>query len=202
MSARRLRWRWRLPPAQLEEFHHAAEEIRITHKTLLELRSRSRPRRQLRSCRPVRPTSRSWRCSPRPTARCGHGRCAKPWTCSDRPHHRQQHPPEAQAARRARDPGRYRAGLIHPATAASRPAPLPAHPDEGANQTSSHVSPSQWRLIASVLGVCDRDRSPVSCCGSGHWWRRIVVGKVGGEVAEVSPGFGGAVHSDGAPERQ
>jgi hypothetical protein len=29
-----------------------------------------------------------------------------------------------------------------------------------------------------------------------------VVGKIGGEVAEVSPGFGGAVHSDGAPERQ
>jgi hypothetical protein len=29
-----------------------------------------------------------------------------------------------------------------------------------------------------------------------------VVGKVGGEGAEVSPGFGGAVHRDGVPERQ
>lgn len=44
--------------------------------------------------------------------------------------------------------------------------------------------------------------SAPTCCGSGRWWRRIVVGKIGGEVAEVSSGFGGAVHSDGAPERQ
>ena len=29
-----------------------------------------------------------------------------------------------------------------------------------------------------------------------------MVGKVGGEDAEVSPGFGGAVHSNGVPERQ
>jgi hypothetical protein len=30
----------------------------------------------------------------------------------------------------------------------------------------------------------------------------MVVGKVGSEGAEVSPGFGGAVHRDGVPERQ
>lgn len=29
-----------------------------------------------------------------------------------------------------------------------------------------------------------------------------MVGKIGSEVAEVSPDFGGAVHSDGAAERQ
>ncbi|MFE7439314.1 hypothetical protein ACFU7X_02415 [Streptomyces chartreusis] len=28
------------------------------------------------------------------------------------------------------------------------------------------------------------------------------MGKIGGEVVEVSPGFGGAVHGDGAPERE
>lgn len=67
--------------AQLEEFHGAAEEIRITRKRCWNCPNRPRPRRRPHSCRTIRPTSRSWRCSPRPTARCGPGRCARRWTC-------------------------------------------------------------------------------------------------------------------------
>ncbi|WP_328921204.1 hypothetical protein OG911_42690 [Streptomyces sp. NBC_00208] len=66
--------------AQHDELGRAAEEVRITRKTLLELPERNRPRRRHRSCRIIRPTSRSWRCSPRPTVRCGHGRSVRRWT--------------------------------------------------------------------------------------------------------------------------
>lgn len=58
----------------------AASVHRITRKTLLELPDPQPPAPPPRSCRTIRPTSRSWRCSPRPTRRCGRGRCARRWT--------------------------------------------------------------------------------------------------------------------------
>ncbi|MFF2205863.1 hypothetical protein [Streptomyces sp. NPDC058145] len=50
--------------AQLEELHQTAEEVRITRKTLLELSEPTPPAPP--KLRTIRPTSRSWRCSPRP----------------------------------------------------------------------------------------------------------------------------------------
>jgi transposase len=47
--------------------------------------SRSRRRRRPRSCRTIRPASRSWRCSPWPTPRCGRGRRARRWTWRSHP---------------------------------------------------------------------------------------------------------------------
>ncbi|MFD1276543.1 hypothetical protein ACFQ51_46855 [Streptomyces kaempferi] len=71
--------------AQLEEFHQVAQEIRITRKTLLALPDPSPPTPRPRSCRSIWPTGRSWRCSPRPTPRCGPGRSARRWTWRSQP---------------------------------------------------------------------------------------------------------------------
>ncbi|MFI9423436.1 hypothetical protein ACIG54_07705 [Streptomyces achromogenes] len=63
--------------ARLDELSRAAEELQITRKTLLELPGRQPPAPPARSCRTIRPTSRSWRRSPRPAHRCGRGRYAR-----------------------------------------------------------------------------------------------------------------------------
>lgn len=39
----------------------------------------NRPHPRHRNFRTIRPTSRSWRCSPRPTIRCGRDRSARRW---------------------------------------------------------------------------------------------------------------------------
>ncbi|WP_241827310.1 hypothetical protein [Streptomyces graminilatus] len=67
--------------AQLDELGRAAEEVRITRKTLLALPDPQPPAPAgTETAGPSGLPSRSWRCSPRPTGRCVRGRCARRWT--------------------------------------------------------------------------------------------------------------------------
>ena len=68
--------------AVLDELGRAAEEVRITRKTLLELPDPGPPAPSASAPKlpDGRPTRRSWRCSPRQTVRYGHGACARRWT--------------------------------------------------------------------------------------------------------------------------
>lgn len=91
--------------ARLDELGRPAEEVRITRKTLLELPDPQPPATPPPKPPAIRPTRRSWRCAP-----------LRAWQVCEAMDMeiapKNQHPREAQAAYRARNPGRDRAGLV------------------------------------------------------------------------------------------
>ncbi|MEU1037044.1 hypothetical protein ABZ402_52555 [Streptomyces mirabilis] len=115
--------------ARLDELGRAAEEVRITRKTLLELPDPQPPAPPA----PKLPDHPAYQQIMAVSAADGPLRARQVCEAMDMeiaPNNINNNPPQTQAADRVRNPGRDRAGFVHPATAvaARRPRGQPACP--------------------------------------------------------------------------
>ncbi|WP_185149560.1 hypothetical protein [Streptomyces sp. Ag109_O5-1] len=103
--------------ARLDELGRAAEEVRITRKTLLTLPDPQPPAAPAPEL-PDHPAYQQIMAGVHRRRRAAAGAAGvRGDGPGDRAQQHQQHPPETQTAGRAQNPGRDRAGLVHPAAA-------------------------------------------------------------------------------------